>query len=58
MTEQIWLTNVKHLWLSLNTSWELVFCIDSLVCINSEVTGINTKTEICLPKKEYITGHR
>ena len=40
MQEQIWLINVKHLWLSLNTSWALVFCIDTHVCTTSKVIDI------------------
>ena len=39
--EQMWLTNVKHLWLSLDTSWPLVFCIDRHVCTRSKVVGIS-----------------
>ena len=35
--DQIWLTNVKFLWLSLNTSKPLVFCIDTNVCRISKV---------------------
>ena len=34
--EEIWLTNVKYLWVSLNTSWALVF-----MCTISKVIGIN-----------------
>ena len=41
MKEQMWLTNVKYLWLSLNTSWVLVFCVDTHVCTISKVIGIN-----------------
>ena len=35
--EQIWLTNVKYLWLSLNTLWALVFYIDIHVCTIQKV---------------------
>ena len=42
---QIWLTNVKYLWLSLNTLWALVFCTD-IVSTISEVIGIKGEKEI------------
>ena len=44
--EQIWLKNVKHLRLSLDTSWVLVFFIDAHVC--TKVIGINED------KKKYV----
>ena len=43
MNEQIWFTSVKYLWLSLNTSWILLFCIDTCVCTITNVTGINVE---------------
>ena len=39
MNEQIWLTDAKYLWLSLNSSW--VFCIDTCVYTISKVIGMN-----------------
>ena len=45
------------MWLSLNTSWPLVFCIDTHVCTISKVIGINEEKEISLPNREYISGH-
>ena len=41
--EQIGLTYVKYFWHSLNTSWGLVFCIDTHFCLISVVAGINNK---------------
>ena len=38
--EKIWLTNTKYLWLSLNTSWALVFCIDINICTISREIGV------------------
>ena len=55
---QWWLTNVKYLRLSLNTSWALAFCIDVHVCTSSKVIGKNEEEIICLQKKEYIHGQR
>ena len=46
--QHIWLTNVKYLWLSLNTSCILIFCIDTHVCTVIKVIGINKEKEICL----------
>ena len=56
--EQIWLTIVKYLWLSLNNSWALVLNIDTHVYTIPNVIGISKEKEICLPNKEYIIGHR
>ena len=39
MKKQVWLRNVKYLRLSLNTSWALVFCIDTHVCTISKFIG-------------------
>ena len=50
--------NVKHLWLSLNTSWASVFGIDAYVCTISNVTGINKEKETCLLNKEHLSSHR
>ena len=44
--------------LSLNPSGALVFFIDTYVCTISDVTGINKEKSICLPTKEYRSGHR
>ena len=56
----IWLTNVKYLLLSLNTSWPLVFCIYIYihVCTISKITTINEEKEIHLPNREYLSGDR
>ena len=43
--EQMWPIN---LWLSFNTSWPLVFCIDTHMCTISKGIGINQEKEICL----------
>ena len=45
MKEKIWLTNVNYLWLPLNTSKLLVFCIDMYVCTISKVIGISEEQE-------------
>ena len=58
MKEHIWNTNIKYLRLSLNTSWALVFCVHTFWCTISKVVGKNKKIDICLPNKEYISGHR
>ena len=58
MKEQIQLTNVKYLCLSPNTLWALVFHVGMNVCTISKVIGINEEKEICLPKMEYLSGHR
>ena len=55
---KILLTNLKYLWLSLNTLWVVVFCIDTNVYTISEGNGINKEKEICLQNKEYISGQR
>ena len=47
MKENVWLTNVKYLWLSLNTLWALAFCIDTHVYTISKVIGIYEEKEIC-----------
>ena len=39
--EQIWLTNVRYLWLSPHTSWALTFFIDIKVCTISRGIGVN-----------------
>ena len=44
--EQVWPTNVKYLWLSLNSSWGLLFCIDACVSILSKVISINMEKEM------------
>ena len=44
--DQLWLTNVKYFWLSLYTSWALVFCIGTHVCTISKVIGINEEKEM------------
>ena len=54
MKEQILPTSIKDLWLSLNTSWTLVFYIDTHVYTISEVIVMNEEKEICLPNREYI----
>ena len=41
MNELIWFKNVTYLWLLLNASWALVFCMDTHVCTISKVIGIN-----------------
>ena len=56
--EQIWLANIDCLWLLLNTSWLLVFYVDTHWCTISKVIDVNKEKEICLPNKEYISGHR
>ena len=55
--EKIWLTNIKYLWLSLNTSWPLVFCIDTHLFTISNAIGINKENEICQPNRENISDH-
>ena len=57
MKEQIWLPDVKYLGLSLNTLLLLVFGIDMHRCTITRVIGINKEIELCLPNKEYISGH-
>ena len=57
MKANIRLTNVKYLWVSLNTSWALVFCLDTHVWTISKVTGINEKNEIYPSNREYISGN-
>ena len=52
MKEEIWLTHATYLWLSLNTSWALVFCIDTHLCTVFKFTGTNKGKEICLPNME------
>ena len=42
--EKLLLTNVKYLWLSLNRSWTLLFCILNMRTI-SKVIGINEEEE-------------
>ena len=54
----MWLSNVKCLWLSTNTSWALVFCIYTHVCIITNYIGTINENEIYLPNKESISGHR
>ena len=49
MKEQLWLTSVKYLLLYSNTSWVLVFCIDTSVNTNSNIIGPNKEKEICWP---------
>ena len=44
--------------MSFNTSWAVVFCIDTHVCTISKVIGINEEEEICLPNRETLSGHR
>ena len=39
--EQMWLPNIKYLYLSLNTSEALAFCIDTHVSMILNVNGIN-----------------
>ena len=56
--EQIWLPNVIYLWLSLNTFWSLVLCIDTHVHTIWEVINIRNEKDIHLPNKGYIGGHR
>ena len=59
MKEQIGLTDVKYLWLSLSTSWALVFSIDTHVYTISKDIGINKEKEIYLLNRESIkSGHR
>ena len=41
----------EYLWLSPNSSWALVFCIDTNVCTISKVIDINKEQEICLPNR-------
>ena len=43
MKEQMWFTNVINLWLSLNTSWALVFYVDTHVCAILKVIDIHKK---------------
>ena len=57
MNEEIWLPNVKHLRLSLKTSWALVFCIHTHVHTISKVLAYQ-ENELCLPNKEYISYHK
>ena len=47
LKEQIRLTNVKYLWLSPNTSWAVVFCIDIHMYAISKVICINKEKEMC-----------
>ena len=49
---------VKYLWLSFNTSWALVFYLDTHVHTLSKFIGINEEKEIFLPNREYLSGHR
>ena len=51
VNEQIWLINVKYLWLSPDTSWALVFCTDINMYTISKVISVNIEKEICLPNK-------
>ena len=48
---------VKYLRMPLNTSWALVFFINTCV-YNFKGIGINQEKEICLPNKEYISDHK
>ena len=41
--------------LTLNTSWALVFCIDTHVSTISKGIGINKEKGMHLPKKQYIS---
>ena len=43
--EQIWPTNLKYLWLSLNISWPFLISIDTYVCTISNVISINKEKE-------------
>ena len=53
--EQMWLAKVKYLWLLLNTSWGLVFCIDAHVCTISKAIGINKEKEyVCQTGKAKV----
>ena len=58
MKGQIRSINVKYLWLSLNTSWALLFFIHTCICPISRITNVIKENEICLPEKEYVSGHR
>ena len=58
MKEYTRLTNIKYLWLSLKTSFVLVFYIYTHVCTISKVIGINEEKVICLPNMEYKSGQR
>ena len=58
MKEQIGLSNVKYLLMSLTTSRALALCIDTHMFIVSMVIGMNEKKQICLPNKEYKSDHR
>ena len=40
----------------LNTSWALVFGLDTHVCTVSNIID-NTENKISLPNKEYLNGH-
>ena len=57
MKEEMWLRSVKYFWVSLNTSWALVFCTDTHGCTISKAIGMNEEKETSLPNMEYISGH-
>ena len=57
MKEKILLTNEKYLWLLLNTSWGLVFCVNAHLCTISKGTDISKEKEKSLSNREYISGH-
>ena len=50
-------TNMAHryeyLWLTLHTSWPLVFCIDTHVCTVSKVISINKEKEMSAKQRIY-----
>ena len=47
----------KYLWLSLNTSWALVFCIDTHVSTISKVIDIHTHTHMYACLQNGIAGN-
>ena len=55
---KIWLTNVKYLWLPINTSWALVFCFDTHIFTIPQIICINNEKVVSLPNKEYVSGHK
>ena len=54
---KILLTDVTYLWLVPNTSFALVFCINTHV-YNLKSYWHKKENEVCLLNKEYINGHR
>ena len=49
--ELLWPTNVKYLRLPTHHGHY------TYVCTVSQINGMNTENNICLPNKEYISGH-